>query len=114
MNGDTKKPVSGSSCGNEHCPDVIAEDGVIIVKNVMSASVLPPPEGFSSRLGYWESIAGRPALKCAHEVCDRPATEGAIAVKAFSTDRRRYVFPACETCARRTEMLYVHGPLVEL
>lgn len=85
-----------------------------LLKNVMSAAVIPPPAGFSSRLEYWEHITGRKAEKCAHEICDRQATEGAIAVKAFSSDRTRYVFPACETCARRTEMLYVAGPLASL
>ncbi len=82
-----------------------------LLKNVMSAAVIPPPEGFENRLQYWEAATGMKAAKCAHEICDREATEGAIAVKAFSSDRTRYVFPACETCARRTEMLYVAGPL---
>ncbi|MBD5279279.1 MAG: hypothetical protein HDS35_01875 [Bacteroides sp.] len=85
-----------------------------LMKNVMSASVMPAPEGFSSRLDYWEIKTGRKAEKCAHEICNRPATEGAIATKAFSTDRTRYVYPACETCARRTEMLYIVSPLVPL
>ncbi len=86
----------------------------ILIKNVMSASVLPSPAGYSNRLEYWSAITGLHPGKCAHEICDRPATEGAIAVKAFSTDRTRYVFPACETCARRTEMLYITGPVVPL
>lgn len=85
-----------------------------LLKNVMSASVLPAPEGYASRLEYWEHITGLKADKCAHEICQRPATEGAIATKAFSTDRHRYVYPACETCARRTEMLYVAAPLAPL
>lgn len=85
-----------------------------LLKNVMSASVLPSPEGYTSRLGYWEHVAGRKADRCAHEICQRKATEGAIATRAFSSDSRRYVYPACETCARRTEMLYVEGPLAPL
>lgn len=85
-----------------------------VMKNVMSASVTPAPEGFSSRLEFWEKSTGLKADRCAHEICDRPATEGAIARRAFSSDNKVYVFPACETCARRTEMLYVDGPLAIL
>lgn len=85
-----------------------------LLKNVMSAAVIPPPDGFENRLSYWEATTGIKADKCAHEICDRQATEGAIAVKAFSSDRTHYLFPACETCARRTEMLYVVGPLTQL
>ncbi len=84
----------------------------ILVKNVMAASVTPPPAGYVSRLEYWESVTGEKASKCAHEVCERPATEAGIATRVFSADRTRYVYPACETCARRTEMLYISGPLV--
>ena len=90
------------------------ENTVMVMKNVMSASVLPAPEGYESRLDCWERITGRKAGKCAHEICNRPATHGALAVRAFSTDTARYIFPACETCARRSEMLYVHGPLVKM
>lgn len=86
----------------------------ILLKNVMAASVTPPPAGYASRLQYWEEATGQKAAKCAHEACDRPATEGAMATRAFSTDRTRYVYPACETCARRTEMLYVAGPLATI
>ena len=86
----------------------------ILMKNVMSAAVTPPPASYDSRLAYWEAASGNKADKCAHEICHRKATEGAIAVKAFSRDKTCYVFPACETCARRTEMLYVEGPIVEL
>lgn len=86
----------------------------VLVKNVMSSSIIPPPEGYGSRLEYWEAVTGRKAGKCAHEICPRQATEGAIAVKAFSSDTSRYIFPACETCARRTEMLYVASPLAPL
>ncbi len=82
-----------------------------LLKNVMSTAVLPAPVGFSSRLEYWEHVTGRKADKCAHEICQRSATEGAVAVRAFSTDKSKFVFPACDTCARRTEMLYVTGPL---
>ena len=88
--------------------------GSIVVKNIMSASVTPSPEGFYSRLAYWEEVTGEKAGKCAHEVCEREATEGAMARRAFSSDRSVYVFPACETCARRTEMLYVSSPLAKL
>ncbi len=93
---------------------IIPEGTVTVMKNIMSGQVTPPPAGYSSRLEYWEKAVGRKADKCSHEVCERPATEGAIARRAFSTDKRIYVFPACETCARRTEMLYVRGPLAEL
>ena len=89
-------------------------EAVLIVKNVMSAAVTPPPVGYHSRLAYWEEATGMKAGECAHEICNRPATEGAIARRAFSADRRLYVYPACETCARRTEMLYVRTPIVEL
>ncbi len=91
---------------------VIFEGKIALVKNVMSSSVMPPPPGFATRLGYWEAATGIRHPKCAHEICEREATHGAIATLAFSSDRRHYVFPACETCARRTEMLYVKGPLV--
>ena len=94
--------------------EIIPEGTTVVVKNVMSGQVTPPPAGYDSRLRYWEMATGRKATKCAHEVCDRVATEGAMARRAFSADARVYVFPACETCARRTEMLYVAGPLVEL
>ena len=93
---------------------IIPEGNTVVVKNIMSGQVTPPPAGYSSRLEYWEKATGLKGAKCAHEVCDREATEGAMARWAFSTDKRIYVFPACETCARRTEMLYVAGPLVEL
>lgn len=86
----------------------------MLMKNVMSAAVIPAPEGYGSRLEYWEKATGRKAGKCAHEICTREATEGAIAMRAFSSDRTRYVYPACETCARRTEMLYVASPLAPL
>lgn len=95
-------------------PSVLNPAGTILLKNVMAASVTPAPEGYASRLAYWEHHTGQRAMKCAHEVCGRPATEGAIATRAFSSDKTRYVFPACETCARRTEMLYVSGPLVTI
>lgn len=84
----------------------------ILVKNVMAASVTPPPRGYASRLKYWEAVTGERAGICAHEVCDRPATEAGIATRAFSADSTRYIYPACETCARRTEMLYITGPIV--
>lgn len=80
----------------------------------MSSSVLPPPEGYSSRLEYWEKHTGLIAGKCAHEICEREATEGALARRALSTDKTLYIYPACETCARRTEMLYVNQPLAPL
>lgn len=94
--------------------NIIPEGNTVVVKNVMSGQVTPPPAGYVSRLEYWEMATGHKGAKCAHEVCDRVATEGAMARRAFSADKRIYVFPACETCARRTEMLYVAGPLVEL
>lgn len=93
---------------------IIPEGTRTVVKNVMSSQVTPPPAGYSSRLEYWETATGRQATECAHEVCHRPATEGAVARRGFSVDPTAYVFPACETCARRTEMLYVEGPLVEI
>lgn len=93
---------------------IIPEGTVTVMKNIMSGQVTPPPAGYRSRLEYWEKAVGQKAGRCCHEVCERPATEGAIARRAFSTDKRIYVFPACETCARRTEMLYVRGPLAEL
>lgn len=99
---------------DNNIPKVVDEDRTVVLKNVMSASVSPPPDGYSSRLQYWETITERKAEKCAHEICNRPATEGAIARRAFSSDKTAYIFPACETCARRTEMLYVKGPLVSL
>lgn len=80
----------------------------------MSTSVTPPPDGYSTRLEYWEKHTGLKAGKCAHEICNRQATEGAIARRAFSTDKTLYVYPACETCARRTEMLYINGPFATL
>lgn len=95
-------------------PDSVGYNATIVMKNVMSASVTPPPRGFSSRLEYWEKATGRKASICAHEICGRRATEGAIALRAFSADKAHYVFPACETCARRTEMLYVIGPIVKI
>ncbi len=95
-------------------PKVVDEDRIVILKNIMSTSVSPPPSGFTTRLQFWEKATGRKAEKCAHEICNRPATEGAISRRAFSSDKTAYVFPACETCARRTEMLYVKGPLVPL
>ncbi len=82
-----------------------------LMKNDMSAPVTAPPAGFRDRLEYWSAITGEQPGECAHEVCHRKATEGALARMAFSTDRRQFIFPACETCARRTEMLYVKGPL---
>lgn len=94
--------------------DCTADGMTVLMKNVMGASVSGAPEGFSSRLEYWEKATGRKAGSCAHEICNRPATEGAIATRALSSDRRLYVFPSCETCARRTEMLYVNDPLVPL
>lgn len=90
------------------------EGRMVLVKNVMSSSVMPPPQGHSTFLDYWEKTTGISGSRCAHEICDREATHGAVATLAFSSDRRRYVFPACETCARRTEMLYVKGPLAIL
>lgn len=93
---------------------IIPEGTIAIVKNIMSGQVTPPPEGYASRLEYWEHATGKKNVECAHEVCNRPATEGAVARLAFSSDSAIYVFPACETCARRTEMLYVNGPLVAL
>lgn len=84
------------------------------MKNVMSGQVTPPPEGYASRLEYWEKETGLKAGECSHETCHRPATEGAVGTRAFSTDKIVYVYPACETCARRTEMLYVSGPFATL
>lgn len=92
----------------------IYNGGMRLMKNVMATAVTPPPAGYDSRLAYWEAVTGLRAGECAHEVCRRPATEGAIAIAAFSADRRRYIYPACETCARRTEMLYIAGPTVTL
>lgn len=89
----------------------ISDNGrIVLVKNVMSASV----EGYGARLDYWKKATGEAAPKCAHEICGREATHGALATRAFSAERRQFVYPACETCVRRTEMLYVKGPLVEL
>ncbi len=95
-------------------PETIGDGATVIVKNVMAAFSYNAPDGSSSLLEYWEKASGRKATECAHEICNRQATEGAIATRAFSADKSRYVFPACETCARRTEMLYVKGPLVPL
>lgn len=92
------------------CGTVFDSGKILLVKNVMSASVLNP----TSRLDYWKEATGDMNPVCAHEICSRPATHGGIAVRAFSSDRRRFVYPACETCVRRTEMLYVSGPFVEL
>lgn len=107
-------PVKNPERDNQSLPSPVGEGATIVLKNVMSASVTAAPANFKSRLDYWEKATGRKATECAHEICHRPATEGAIAVRAFSSDKTRYVFPACETCARRTEMLYVTGPLVEI
>ncbi len=93
--------------------NTIPEGQKILVKNVMATAVTPPPAGYASRLEYWTRHTGIEHPRCAHEVCTRPATEGALARRAFSTDRAVYVYPACETCARRTEMLYIAGPIVE-
>ncbi|MDE7161075.1 MAG: hypothetical protein K2O24_09605 [Muribaculaceae bacterium] len=90
----------------------IAEGPGILVKNLMTAAVTPPPAGYASRLEYWVRHTGIGEPKCAHEVCDRAATEGAMARLAFSMDKTVYIFPACETCARRTEMLYISGPII--
>lgn len=95
-------------------PEALEFEGTVLMKNVMSASVTAPPDGFADRLQYWEAVTGQKADKCAHEICGRAATHGAIARRAMSADARSYVFPACETCARRTEMLYVAGPLAPL
>lgn len=91
-------------------PEIADENRIVLMKNVMSASV----EGYASRLDYWKSATGMDNPECAHEICNRPATHGALATRAFSSDRRRYIYPACETCVRRTEMLYVKGPLVAI
>lgn len=91
---------------------IIADNGITVVKNIMGAYALGDADGRDARLILWESATGRPAVECAHEICHRPATRAAIAVKAFSTDHAHYLYPACETCARRTEMLYVKGSLV--
>ncbi|MDE6680642.1 MAG: hypothetical protein K2J92_04740 [Muribaculaceae bacterium] len=93
---------------------VIADGSVAVVKNIMGVYALGDTGERDSRLDLWENVTGRPAVECAHEICHRPATRAAVAVRAFSTDRTRYLYPACETCARRTEMLYVAGPLVAL
>ncbi|MDE5887102.1 MAG: hypothetical protein K2G90_06315 [Muribaculaceae bacterium] len=90
--------------------EVIESGKILLVKNVMSASVLDPRR----RLDYWKEATGVSNPVCAHEICNRPATHGGIAVRAFSRDRQKLVYPACETCVRRTEMLYVSGPFVEL
>lgn len=87
---------------------------LVLVKNDMRAFCLPAPAGFETLLAYWEHETGSRAVECAHEACHRPATQGGVATKAFSTDRRRMVYPCCETCARRTEMLYVKGPFAYL
>ncbi len=94
--------------------EATGDGSTVVVKNVMATFACEAPEGYSSMLEYWEKTTGRKAPECAHEICHRQATEGAIATRAFSTDKTRYVFPACETCARRTEMLYVKEPLVPL
>ncbi len=99
---------------NHKLPHPLDAGNIVLMKNDMSASVTPPPVDFSSRLEYWESATGVRNPRCAHEICTRPATHGAIARRAFSSDKTRYVFPACETCVRRTEMLYVRGPIVEI
>lgn len=91
-----------------------SENRKTLIKNLMATAVTPPPEGFADRLAYWRTNTGIDHPKCAHEVCCRPATEGAIGRRAFSPDTTLYVYPACETCARRTEMLYVTGPLIPL
>lgn len=87
---------------------------LVLVKNDMRAFCLPAPAGFETLLTYWEHETGSRAVECAHEACHRPATQGGVATTAFSTDRRRMVYPCCETCARRTEMLYVKGPFAYL
>ena len=92
----------------------IGDGSTVVVKNVMATFASEAPEGFSSLLEYWEKTTGRKATECAHEICHRPATQGAIATRAFSSDKTRYVYPACETCARRTEMLYVKDPFAPL
>lgn len=94
--------------------EILPEGRIYLLKNIMRGQVAGAPAGYSSRLEYWEKASGIEAGECAHEACRRPATEGAIATRAFSTDKTMYVFPACETCARRTEMLYVKGPLARL
>ena len=94
--------------------DIVAEGATVVVKNVMRPSGLGEPEAPDKMLRLWEMATGRKAEECAHEVCHRPATHAAIAVRAFSSDKTRYMYPACETCARRTEMLYVEGPLLAL
>lgn len=94
--------------------EILPEGQVYLLKNIMRGQVTGAPVGYSSRLEYWEKASERKAAECAHEACQRTATEGAVATRAFSSDKNIYVFPACETCARRTEMLYVKGPLVRL
>lgn len=89
-------------------PETTDEGRIVLLKNIMSASV----EGYATRLDDWKRATGIDHPECAHEICGRPATHGAMAIRAFSADRKRYIYPACETCVRRTEMLYVKGPLV--
>lgn len=78
----------------------------------MGAPLMPPPAGYSDWLDVWQRSVGKKNVKCAHEICNRDATHGALATRAFSSDKTAYIYPACETCRRRTEMLYVDGPLV--
>lgn len=98
----------------QDCNEIIADGMTVVVKNVMGAFELGEPAKADKRLSYWEKSTGQKAGKCAHEICCRPATSEAVATIAFSSDKRKYVYPACETCARRTEMLYVKGPLAPL
>ncbi len=91
---------------------LILDSGIIVVKNIMGAYALGDTGERDARLLLWECATGRPAVECAHEICPRPATRAALAVRAFSTDHTHYIYPACDICARRTEMLYVNGPLV--
>ena len=91
---------------------IIADNGITVVKNVMGNYALGDTGERDKRLILWETATGRPAVECAHEICHRPATRAAVAMRAFSTDHTHYIYPACEICARRTEMLYVKGPLV--
>ena len=71
----------------QDCNEIIADGMTVVVKNVMGAFELGEPAKADKRLSYWEKSTGQKAGKCAHEICCRPATSGAVATIAFSSDK---------------------------